>query len=247
MVKDDQTVAYAKEFLKGGEFDNKLLPVMAYLKFNSNIKGRVGFSLLHMVKTIGYTPSKQSGRINDKIIEQLKWLQNGNYVSFDADLDGIKPKDFIVARINGKNNIFDMSVSGTDNIKPFVLLTEKEFDTIAQSDTRSDKANLLYVFVNIKRHITLNEYVRPICFPSMKTIMRDTGIKSHSYIQQLIDELVEIKVLFRYKCSFEILGEEKIKKSNNMYAIQESALIPEECDKEMIDYYAAKQIEIRKI
>ena len=236
-------IMYRRDVLEHVVKDIKILLVLAYFRLNCNLIGRIGFTLENIITSIGYVPCRNKDGINNKIKNQLTWLQKNNYMSFDCDINRLKPKDFVVATIvNDKSNIFSVDL----NKDKFVILTQERFDLISQTKTKSDKAKLLNTYLHIAKRINLSDSPgsNKICYPSIKTLMANTGTMSINYMYQMIDELVEMGAIYKHHCGQAKTDKSRLINTPNIYAVNKSDLSKSICEAALNEHYAEKGIKI---
>lgn len=109
-----------------GVFPAKMISVVAYLRLNCNLNGKVTFTLNHLVKNIGYKPNPNKGRINDQVRDFILKLNNEktNYAISRIDGDISKNNECVTLWIDLENaDIF----SPTAN---YTMLYADEYDKI---------------------------------------------------------------------------------------------------------------------
>lgn len=248
-------IMFDKKFLKSKEAQSKLLLVMSYIKIYSALNGYVSFSLNFMIKKLGYNSDPHKGRINDKIIDSLRWLESNNYIYIFAKLhkseekvaDKIKASECFSVQINFDHDIF----MPKDN---YVILEEDEFNLIVSNKSNADdknkvtcdKQDLLNVFLNIKKFINFDSVTSNLCYPSHATLCNDCKISSTGAMNNIINELVSIGVLYTYNSGQYIDGKGNIKYANSFYAVKDKVLIPDICDRIIKDYCSSKGITVER-
>jgi hypothetical protein len=259
-IEIESFIKFNKELVKTEANNNKLILVMAYLKLNSPLNGRVGISLDLLCKEIGYTPNQREGMINQQIINSLQWLEMRGAIYIFAKFKPIKKKDekqdgainihnenesdkveyvkkndcFIV-QLENKSEIFNQ-----DN--NFVTLYESEFNTIIKAKTKYNRQDLLNVYLNIKKFINLNSKTIQLCYPSHRTLAKDCGISSIGKVNNIISELIRIKLLYTYNSGKYLDKNEKVKYANSFYAVEKGVLKPDVCDDIIRNYYSTQGI-----
>jgi hypothetical protein len=96
---------------------NKLLLVMAYIQFNVNRKNKLYISIDMIVKGIGYKPNTRPRMINEKVINQLLWLETHNHICICTEnISKINSKEcFLITVSEFENDIFDMRTRNNSN------------------------------------------------------------------------------------------------------------------------------------
>lgn len=249
--------------------ENRIPLIMAYLKINSSLSGKVGLTINGLVKGIGYKPNSRKGDnkgINHKVIEGLQKLQKDkdiiiskginfnekrdiadedSYKSWGKekdkplDITELKHDEYFIVQINYDKNNSIFLPSGN-----YVVLTEGEFVTITQTKTNCDIGNLLNVFLNIKKHINFDGVSSPLCYPAHRTLLRCCNLSSIGTINRLINELVSFGLLYTYNPGKYINKKGRYRNANSFYALEDGILKPETCDNQMKDYYVIQGIEI---
>lgn len=210
-------VKYSKDFIKE-EYDRKLLLLMAFIRIHASASGKVISSINYMVRDMGYTPNCRSGEINDKFIQQIKFLEQEEYISLSCDIDNIKPNTCFLIQVNNEKNIFN-----PDN--RFVLLTESEYRRITSSKTKIDKATLLSVFLFIKQRINMTEGHMHVAYPAYSTLKRECMVSSASTIVSSVNELCGIGVLYQHITGSYINKDGKARNAVNAYALSANDLV----------------------
>lgn len=217
---------YDKNFISRPNIDNKLLLIMAFLRIRASGKGIIGTTIENIVENIGYIPNRREGKINDTVIKLLKWLEENNYIFISTDVSKISQKAYFEIEINSDNNIFNMLFTGDgDNkdtkLKPYVLLTDKEFKKIVKTNTKVNKGILLRVFLNIKKRISFDDKAIKICYPSLSLIAKDCGIPKGGTVYNSIKELINIGLLFEYDVGKCKTKDGKLLNVNKVYSLEE--------------------------
>ena len=239
MFCKDSFVMYDKDFIKRNDLPDKLLLVMAYLRIYCAKNGCVGTSINLICEKIGYKPNRNKGKINSQIIDALKWLKARNFISLATNLDEVVNNNCFFIEINNDPNIYDLN----DN---YVILTESEFDKITKSnnDKKRNKQDLLKVFLNIKKYMSFDKHNLSYCYPSHITLCRDCNISSTGVINNIIDELKHIGLLYTYNSGRYKDHKGNIKYTNNFYALEKDVLKPEMCDEIIKNYYLSLGVTI---
>jgi len=247
-IKRESFIMFDKKFLKSAEAQSKLLLVMAYIKIYAALNGCVGMSVNYLVKKLGYKPDQHKGRINDRVIEALKWLELNNYIciyaklhtSTEVVLEKIKATDCFIVQINFDNDIF--------NVKDkYVILKEKEYEVIVGSEvTKCDKQDLLNVFLNIKKYMNFDSVSANLCYPSHATLCKECKITSTGAMNNIIKELLAMGILYTYNSGQYSDGNGNIKYANSFYAVDEKELDPGSCDRIIKNYYSSQGISVEK-
>mgnify|MGYP001194609836 CR=1 FL=1 len=252
MFDNELFIMYDKDFITREDIDNRLLLIIAFLRIRASGKGIIGTTIENIVKNIGYIPNRHKGKINDIIINQLKWLETNNYIFVYTDLNQLSQKVYFEIEINNDNNIFDMREKdnngnvimnelGEPKLKTHVVLTDKEFDKIVTTKTQINKSVLLRVFLNIKKRINFNDAAPKICYPSQALIAKDCCLNKGYSINKAIKELVNMGILFEHVTGGYKIGN-KIINANNVYALDPKEL--KDANEIMLEYYNNKGIKI---
>jgi len=227
---------YDKDFIRQKNLPDKLLLVMAYLRIYCAKNGTISTSINYICHKIGYKPNHRENKINDQIINCLKWLQNYNYIQLKTNIDKALSNECIAIKINNDPNIFDCKNN-------YVILNEIEFDIIRKSKIdRRNKEDLLRVFLNIKKYMSFDKNTDALCYPSHSTLCKDCNISSKSVINNIIKDIVDIGLLYTYNPGKFIDNKGKIKFANNFYALEKDVLKPEICNEIMKNYYLSQGI-----
>lgn len=205
------------------------------------MNGIVGTSIKLLCETIGYIPNRSEGKINEKIIKSLKWLEERKHISIMTDINKLEINDCFLIKINNDNNIYNFD-------KDYVILTEKEFNIITTYvlKGRRNRENLLNVYLNIKKFMSFDKDNIPLCYPSHTTLCRDCNISSKGTINNIISCLVDMGLLYIYNSGRFEDSNGNIKYANNFYALEEGVLKPEMCDDIMKNYYLNQGVIIKK-
>ena len=181
------------------KYGDKILQIILYLEENRNTRGISLFSLEDMIISMGYTPNRAKGKINDKVKKILDNMQKDGLLVSDCDLGSIKPTEFIKARL-----VINEVEEG------YFPVEYKVIDTIYNNETKCDKSTLLkvqcYITARVRRlesdaHIEANEHGNWVgekveyTFFKQEEAMRDLKIDSHTW-QDAIKELKELGLLF---------------------------------------------------
>lgn len=243
-------VNFDKHFIMKKCVSGKLLLVMAYIRLFASYSGKVLLCVDYLASALGYIPNRKAGKINENIIEALEWLKEQQYINYSVDLkEGRNNSKCFVCNINKDKNIFDM-VDDTGKIKSFVQLTECEFEKIVNS-TYKRKDWLISVFLHMKKRICLNglSVDSAYCFASLEKIASDANRNvsiSKSSVANVIDELVELELLFEHITGSYIDCRGKMKQAVNFYAIEEQQMNHDECDNIIKTYIEEQEgIEIK--
>lgn len=260
MFNKELSVKFEKDFLRNKNVDDKVFLIMAYLMFNINLKGTIGTTLETIIKNIGYTPNKNKGRINDGVIQQLKWMEDNNIITIESEYDNITPKGYMQIKMNKHDDFLNIDTWDGDKnnsikehilkFKPFVILSEREYNKIVTADTTVNKGVLLRVFLNIKGYMNFSDDGdTKTCFPAQSTIAKNCNKTTGYTVNNAIKELVNMKILF--VCN---LGQYKdknghMKNINNVYAVDPEEFKGtnlESIKREVVDYYKkSKGVEIK--
>lgn len=263
-------IAFDKDFVTSKVMidENRLPLIMAYLKINSSLSGKIGLSINTLVKGIGYKPNPRETKINSKIINGLQKLQESKDIIINeginykakkdtsvTDEEDIKKweekrsKSLDISKLS-HNECFIIQINyhKEDNVfipkGNYVILTEKEFTTITQTKTRRDTRTLLNVYLNIKKHINFDGVSSPLCYPAHRTLVRACNLSSIGTINNIVNELVSFGLLYTYNPGKYINKKGKYRNANSFYALEDGILKPEVCDNQMKDYYVMQGIEI---
>ena len=237
---------------------NKILLIMAYLKLNSNSKNQLGTSIDMIVKSIGYSPNTRPNRINDIIKNQLRWLESHNYIFIldGISIFELNSKECFIIVIISENDVFDMRKKDEDGYSilndknsyqydKFVMLEDYEFEAISTLNSRigkidysdkdnenkinTDRAILLRVFLNIKKHINMNDLTPKVCFATHKTLCRDCNVTTTGTINNAIWDLVKLEILSVFETGSYIDSAGKRQNMVNYYAIDKDELDQKYC------------------
>lgn len=241
MFSQEPYVMFDKDFIVRKDIDNKLLLVMAYLRFKASTDGEVTLTIDLLVRSLGYVPNTHRGKINEAIITQLKWLQFNNYIFIKGDIDKVRSKECFVIKINNQNNIFDMrfeNEQGKYQDKPFVILTQSEFNLMTQNnnETKTDKGILVRVYLNIKKKIFLNSVGAHLAYCSHNSLCRQCNISTTGTVNNAIKELVKMKLIYEHVTGSYIDQQGNVRNANNVYALEENEMNHKYCDEVMKEY-----------
>lgn len=227
-------VNYNKDFLTKKYVTGKLLLVMAYLRLYASYSGKITLCIDYMAEKMGYVPNRKPGKINDSIATGLEWLKNQDYIDYDLDVSNAKNhSECFICKINEGNNIFD--VSGEDGVsRPFVQLTEEEFEKIISSPFKR-KDWLLSIYLHMKKRICINGVGKDAayCFASLDTITRDVNKNvniSRTSVSNVISELVRMGLLYEHITGAYVDCHGKVRSAVNFYTIDETLMNHAECD-----------------
>ncbi len=239
IFEKDTFIMFSKDFIKRKDIPDKLLLILAYLRIYSAKNGIISTSINFICNKIGYKPNRNKGKINDQVITVLEWMHNQSYIILKRDIKQLDPKECFVIEINIKNNIYEQE-------SDYVILTENEFDKIAEYTTKKNKEDLLKVYLNIKKFMNFDKTSTPLCYPSHLTLCRDCNITSSGTMSNLIHELLAIGILYTYNTGKYLDNNKHIKQSNNIYALSEADLEGQYCEELIRSYYSLQGLTIEK-
>ena len=188
-------------------------------------------SIDDMVAECGYSISSRSSKVHVTFRNILQNLLENKYIATDVDLLSIK-----------RNSYFKISLSENKNIffsqKQYVLFTIKEFETIVNSSSRCNTSLLVGVYLSIKKNIFMDNDLTnslQIAFPSKYNICKELGISSLTSIENAINELANLELLFirsnlyivDYKDNTQYIA------ARNIYALDKKYLFGRDCIKEL--------------
>jgi hypothetical protein len=188
--------------------------------------------------------SKENGR------EVLGYIEGSIKIFIDELVKRIENNDCFLIEISDDPNIFNFE-------KDYVILTENEFDVITglnnetneennKNRNKKNKEDLLKVYLNIKKFMSFDKNNLSYCYPSHKTICHDCKISSTGAINNIIDELRSLGLLYTYNSGRYEDDKGNIKYPNNFYALVKDTLKPETCDDIIRNYYSSLGITIDK-
>ena len=232
-------IKFNKVFIQSKQPKNRLLLTVAYLKIYSSISGYIGLSINKLVNRIGYKPNRHDGKINKIVYNTLLDLEKEGHIYILDKFDGKNSNECFSIQINQDSDLFNTDAD-------YVILTESEFNKIAESKTKLDKQDLLNVYLNIKKFINMSKDLYQICYPSHKKLCNDCKISSTGSMNKIIQCLIDTGVLFKYNSGQYIDSKGIPKYVNSCYAIEDGVLDQEKCDEAMKIYYSSQGISIDK-
>lgn len=190
--------------------------IAAYLKFHITPLNTVNTTLNEMVSTCGYSVKGNSKETNAVFKEALKEMIEDKYIRID-NIDEIKNSQFFIIYCN-YSKLFHCASN-------FVLLSYEEFKVITTSNTSTKKTNLLHGYLLIKQYIYDSLIVNcpKLAYPSKKDITDKLGFSSDTSTETLLNELVELKLLY-VKTGMYIKKDDKLVPTRNVYAIDKKQL-----------------------
>ena len=249
------TVIFSKDFIKQKRNKKeKLLLVSSYLKLNSPLSGNIGLSINILVEKIGYKPDTHEGKINDKIkaslsslvktqdicIEsRLSWRAKEKWKQVDTLINDLKATDCAIIHINEDSKLFYPE-------DQYVVLTDTEFTTITQSCVKTDREDILNAYLNIKKFMSFDKDSKQLCYPSHTTLCKDCNISSTGAMNNIINDLIDIGMIYKYNSGKYRDKTGKVKYANNFYALDDKTLNAEVCDDIIKGYYSNQGILIDK-
>lgn len=244
------TVIFSKDYIKQKrDKKEKSLLVAAYLKLNSPLSGNIGISINILAEKIGYKPDTHENKVNTKIKnsletliknkdiyieDRLSWSQKEKWKQTEIKIKDLKATDCAIIHINENSTLFYPD-------SQFVVLNETEFITITQSSVTTDREDILNTYLNIKKFMNFEKDSKPICYPSHTTLCRDCNISSTGAMNNIINDLKTIGLLYTYNSGKYIDNNGKVKFSNNFYALDNNTLNAEVCDEIIRNYYSSSQ------
>ena len=203
--------------------DKNIISVITYLSMKMNSNYETIFKLEELIKFLGYTPKTGKGKINDKIKDSLKWLQDKKIITCQQDLKQIKPKEYVLI-----NTYFNKLLKKQDKDKKeqFTKIYYENFVKIFNSKYKN-KIDLFNVYANLLSRKFPHEFNGNIkcemCFPSIEQISDDVNISRPTLIN-ILKELQELKLVF-----FDTIGDIKSDMNgfitaNNVYVFKKEDL-----------------------
>lgn len=204
-------VGIDRQFLE--ECSSKKIMVYIYLgRFRSWADNIITLTIEHLVRYFGYIPNNDKGKINSQFREVLQEYIDSGFIETDVNITGagkVGSADYV--KPIGAKEIFSIKIVNIDMFKivvdpdnysgsGFVQLNFKELDTILANDKKScTKPDLIMCYLAIKQYINFGTEGQKIAFPTIDTIGNVIDRHSKS-VSSLIDELVDMKLLFRKNC-----------------------------------------------
>lgn len=251
----ESTIIFSKKYLTLKKIaKEKPLLIASYLKLNSPINGNVGVSINLLAEKIGYKPDTHENKINDKIKSTLKsmisskdiliesrlsWSKKTKWTQKDIALDDLKATDCFIVHIQEDSLLFCP-------IDQYVVLTENEFTTITQSPIRTEREDILNVYLNIKKFMNFDKDGKPLCYPSHTTLCKDCNISSTGAMNNIINDLISMGLLYTYNAGRYKDQNGNLKYTNNFYALDKETLKPEVCNDIIKNYYSPMGISIKE-
>lgn len=168
--------------------------ILAVLSRSYTIRKEVVFSLKYLFDTLGIPLNKKDRK--DNIIKSINKML-GYGINYDTEIY----KQLFIPYETPKSQ--------------YLIITDREVNTILNYNKRIDKYSLFNTYVTIKRYVN---HETNTAFPSIRTIMDITNVVSNNTILKYIEILEELKMLKCERSGF-IITDDGIRKANNTYTI----------------------------
>lgn len=221
--KDKITISYNKQNFnrQNTRDDIREYLVMAYLRFNCTVSGKVCATLTTIAAECGY-PSKNNAKDNnDKIRETLcKFSQNGLFTC-NKDLHTIRNTEYFELQLTDEYNIFYCDSN-------FVSLSMAEFETIIHNETRAKKDILFATYLCLKKYTYSNPDIKlpNLIVTTQDAIKRVVGVTSRNTIADALNDLVKLKLIYTNNLTYFYYDEIKNKfyPTASVYALDKAEL-----------------------
>ena len=182
--------------------DTRIVSVLDCLYNKVDGYDEINISINELVKKIGYTPNQNKGKVNDKVADILKKLQEQNYIEvITGDLNKISsPSQLLQFKI--ADGMFCKNDANQDN--NYITLDTKEKNAITNSINLKDKIVkssvllLYYCYIKSKLHFKKNDsdFQTICCWFSFKKLEDELGIGRTTAIKynKILTDLGMIKV-----------------------------------------------------
>lgn len=196
--------------------DSKVILVLDYLYRKVNRDGDIALSINDIVETLGFEPNYHKDKINDKIMDILRKLQEQDVIA--GVPEKINAKDFLKLSIE---KMFYKNGAGEDSF--YVTLNTEERDKVLNyNETKLDTSKLLLYYLYIKSKIHFkskeNDWKVETCWFSLEQVTEDIA-SSKTTLMKYNTILMELGLI-----RFESAGcyrnrEGNIRKAHNIYTL----------------------------
>lgn len=247
--KNKITIPYNKSSFerKNTKSDLELYVLKAFLRFNCTVSGKICTTLNAITNGCGYSTKDHSKKSNERFRELLQCLQDNNDIYCSKDIGSIKHGEYFELQLTS-NAIFYCE-------KSFVILTMKEYETLINSETSTNKSILLATYLCIKKNIYNNPDIQSyqLSIPSNDVIKNVIGVSSLTTVKAAIADLRKLNMIY---CNdtvyyYKDLISDKYMQTRNVYALSNNELdYTKEALKDFYqvnDIYTASEIDTSKI
>ena len=177
--------------ISDSDIDEKFFSLVTLLRCTCNSRGSLCTSIHRLVNSIGYTPNRNKGKINDVVKNMLIDLETQGYIFILDNLEKTKVNDCLEIRLNGKHEFWN-----TEN--PFTQFYLEDYEKIINTKTSVDKSRLIRIYLFIKKHLNTASWSEPFVFVCIRSIANGLNLSRGTNICQAIKELVACGVLYTY-------------------------------------------------
>ena len=213
----------------------KLLLVMDYLHMGVNRHNTTRLSIKSIVTNYGYKSDSHKGKINEQIVNMLKFLNSKDIIKGDFDINKVSISELIECVYNG------IDKDENDNYINFTMIDYNMFNRILyQKKEKVDNIALLfyYCYLCSRVHTREGNYgvengggMPEICYPSYNTISKDIYL-SQSTISKYNQLLINLDAIRIGNLGLYYIGNNKkfVRESPNFYALvkQEDSKLSDE-------------------
>lgn len=228
------------------DIDIKYFLLLAYLKLYSSYDGLVNTSINDIVLHCGYSPNGRKDKINSDFINLLKQLQDEEHIEIkqlqlhkgyvDKDIFDLKPNEIFTIEFNPNDEEFNP-------VSKYCTLYKPIFEKICFTDTITDKATLLRIYLSILKRIDRTLGHDNTTFPSLNKLQKECTASSTKTINQGVKELEELKVIYIHRSGKFKNAKDKWQFANNIYGVTPDTIIgnEEQIEDNIKSYYQNNQ------
>lgn len=191
-----------------------------YLDRKRSIEDNVGFSLYDLVIQSGYQINRTKTGAILPFRQQIQFLVDNNMIQFNTPISNFKGNNFASIKI----------LDDFDSVEDYTIITADEIDTLLQSKTKIEKANLFAIYLYMKSYIFQRNLTdigeefadapsKPSAFfKSIDSIMQDTGISKET-INRCIKEYIHLRLFKCKQTGSYKTSNDKEKNAPNIYVL----------------------------
>lgn len=193
--KQNITVGFSKKEFKNhnGISGLKYYLIIMYLRKHLQTFGQISLTLNNLLEESGYSTKSHNKSIYLDFKEIIKTeIINKGYATCNVDIFTVNPTEMFTLQLSEKKSLFHTN----DN---FVQFSIEEYEQIVNSSSKTNKSVLVGVYLFIKQYIMDYPDGMPILkvsYPSKQQIKKGIGISSTTTIENAIDTLLSIKMLY---------------------------------------------------
>lgn len=164
-----------------------------YLRKHLQTFGQISLTLNNLLEESGYSTKSHNKSIYLDFKEIIKTeIINKGYATCNVDILTVNPTEMFTLQLSEKKSLFHTN----DN---FVQFSIEEYEQIVHSSSKTNKSVLVGVYLFIKQYIMDYPDGMPmlkVSYPSKQQIKKGIGISSITTIENAIDTLLSIKMLY---------------------------------------------------